>query len=158
MLAATLRRARVRCGDDSGSALVEFTVLAVFLMVPLVYVILTVFKVQAASYGVAQAAREAGRAYVTTEEGADPWGRAFTAANIAMTDHDPEFTLAPGALQVGNCSKSPCLTPGGAITFEVTYTVPLPLIPEQVFGVTPASIPLRSTHVEFVDRFRGRGG
>ncbi len=139
--------------DDSGSALVEFTVLAVFLMLPLVYVILTVFKVQAASYGVAQAAREAGRAYVTTPDGDDPWIRAHTAATIAMTDHDETFVLGPGDVWVGDCTESPCLTPGGAISFHVTYTVTLPFVPQQVFGVTAAAIPVSSTHVEFVDRF-----
>ena len=47
--------------DDGGNAIIEFVYLAVLLMVPLVYVLLTVFRVQGAAYAVSSAAREAGR-------------------------------------------------------------------------------------------------
>ncbi len=144
-----------RWHDDHGSSIVEFTVLATFLMVPLVYVILTVFKVQAASYGVAQAAREAGRAYVSASDEAAAWSRARVAANVAMTDHDAGFVLDASGVSIVQCSASPCLTPGASITFEVSYVVDLPLVPQRIFGARPAAIPVRSTHVEFVDRFRG---
>ncbi len=144
-----------RAVRDDGSAIVEFTILAVLLLLPLVYVILTVFKVQAASYGMAQAAREAGRAYVTSEDEVDPWTSAYAAASIAMADHDQAFTLQPSDVWVGGCTATPCLAPGAAIRFEVTYSVSLPFVPQRVFGVTPAFIPVRGSHVEFVDRFRG---
>ena len=51
----------------SGNAIVEFVYLAVLMMVPLVYILITVFRVQAASYAVSSAAREAGRVYATSE-------------------------------------------------------------------------------------------
>ncbi len=155
MNAPLLRRLHKAAVPDRGSAIVEFTTLAVLLLLPLVYVILTVFKVQAASYGVAQAAREAGRAYVTSDDGVDPRTRAYAAASIAMADHDPTFTLQPSDVWVGGCTATPCLTPGAAIRFEVTYSVSLPFVPHRVFGVTPAYVPVRASHVEFVDRFRG---
>ena len=58
---------RVARGDD-GNAIVEFVYLAVLLMVPLVYVLLTVFQVQRAAFAASSAAREAGRVFVTTED------------------------------------------------------------------------------------------
>lgn len=47
---------------ERGNALVEFTWLAVLLMIPLVYLMLTVFQVQKAAYAMEAASREAGRA------------------------------------------------------------------------------------------------
>ncbi len=140
--------------DDRGSSIIEFTVLATFLMVPLVYVILTVFTVQAASYGVAQAAREAGRAYVSAQDDGTGWSRATAAASVALADHDAGFVLRDGDLSIVRCSASPCLTPGESITFQVSYVVSLPFVPQRILGVRPAAIPVRSTHVEVVDRFR----
>nr|MBA2464590.1 hypothetical protein [Nocardioidaceae bacterium] len=55
---------RGRHRDESGSALVEVTWLAILLLVPLVYVVLGVFEVQRASFGSTSAARAAGRAFV----------------------------------------------------------------------------------------------
>jgi Flp pilus assembly protein TadG len=66
--------------DDRGNAIVEFVFLAVLLMVPLVYVLLTVFKVQAAAYAVSSAAREAGRVYATSTDLESADDRAFAAA------------------------------------------------------------------------------
>ena len=56
---------------DAGNALVEFTYLAVLLMVPLVYVLLAGFQVQRAAFGVTEAARQAGRAYARADSGAE---------------------------------------------------------------------------------------
>ena len=50
---------------DEGNAIVEFVVLAMLLMLPLVYVLLAVFRVQTASYALSSAALEAGRVFAT---------------------------------------------------------------------------------------------
>ena len=60
---------RVRSSGEDGNAILEFVMVAVVLMVPLVYVLLTVFQLQRAAFAVSAAAREAGRAYVTAESG-----------------------------------------------------------------------------------------
>jgi hypothetical protein len=49
--------------SDRGSAIVEFHFLGILLLVPLVYILLAVLDVQRTSYGVTQAAREAGRIF-----------------------------------------------------------------------------------------------
>ena len=48
--------------DEDGSATVEFVYLAILLMIPLVYVIISAFEAQRTAFAVAEAARQAGRA------------------------------------------------------------------------------------------------
>jgi hypothetical protein len=137
-----------RPSGDDGNALVEFTYLAVLLMVPLVYVLVTVFQVQRAAFGVTEAARQAGRAYVTTTAG-DPASRAQTAADLAMRDQIPDF----GAASVRYPGGRPALVPGQTVTVVVAHDVTLPII-GGLFGAVEPTIPVRATHVEVVDAFR----
>jgi Flp pilus assembly protein TadG len=71
--------------DEAGSALIEFVGLAVLLLLPLIYLLLSVFSVQRASFAVTQAAREAGRAYATAPSTQAATGRAAYAARLALT-------------------------------------------------------------------------
>ena len=74
------------CRRDEGNAIVEFVYLAVLLMVPLVYVLLTVFRVQAAAYAVSSASREAGRVYATSDAVDEAGPRALVAARLVMSE------------------------------------------------------------------------
>ncbi|WP_226963803.1 pilus assembly protein [Nostocoides sp. F2B08] len=134
--------------EDRGSAVVEFVFLTVVVLVPLIYLVLTVARIQAGTYAVAQAAREAGRAYVTAESAESAPGRAYAAAEIAFAD----FGFA-GDLEIG-CDGSPCLRPEGRITTRAQVSVPLPLVPDFARAVVPLRIPVDSTSVSTVDRFR----
>lgn len=144
-----------RLRDDDGNAMVEFVYLAVLLMVPLVYVLLTVFKVQGAAYAVSSAAREAGRVYASapTAEDVDvpPADRAFTAASIVMADSG--LRLSPEDIDIV-CSATPCLTSGATVDVTIAYDVALPLLPRFLDGSAPASVHVTSRHLEVVDRFR----
>ena len=135
--------------DDRGSAVVEFTYLGVLLLIPLVYVLLTVFTVQKAAFGVTEAARAAGRAYTTASSPDAANERAMQATRLALTDQGLDPDVRPRLA----CETTPCLSPGAAVTVTVTYDVPLPLL-GNVFGVVPASIPVTGRHVAVVDRFR----
>jgi Flp pilus assembly protein TadG len=143
--------ARGARGDD-GNAIVEFVYLAVLLMLPLVYVLITVFRIQAAAYAVSSAAREAGRVYATSDSVADAPGRAYAAARMVMADSNLE--LAPEQLEV-RCSPSPCaLQPGSQVDVVMTYRVALPLVPRFFTDRAPASVRVTSRHLEVVDRFQ----
>jgi Flp pilus assembly protein TadG len=138
-------------GDD-GNAIVEFVYLAVLLMLPLVYVLLTVFRIQAAAYAVSSAAREAGRVYATSESLADASGRSYAAARIVMADSRLELT--PDQLEIA-CSPDPCgLQPGSQVNVVLTYRVALPLVPRFFTDRAPASVRVSSRHLEVVDRFQ----
>lgn len=141
-------------GVQEGSAVVEFVFLGVLLLVPLIYLTLMVARVQAGSYAVAQAAREAGRAFVTTPDGQDPSARADSAARIAFSDQG--FEAGDSGIAIV-CSASPCLTPEGRVEVRADVSVPLPLIPSFARSVVPLEVPVSSTQVLIVDRFRGVG-
>ena len=140
---------RLRYQNDSGNAIVEFVYLAVLLMVPLVYVLLTVFRVQGAAYAVSSAAREAGRVYATSNSVDDAYERAFAAASIVMADSGLE--LSRQQLQI-NCED--CLRPGSRVPVVIDYNVDLPLLPKFLDRSAPASVHVSGRHLEVVDRFR----
>ena len=136
---------------DVGNALVEFTYLAVLLMVPLVYVLLTVFQVQRAAFAVTEAARQAGRAYATADTTAAGLARAQTAAALAMKDQGLEPDAPPEITSTGGVS------PDAKVTTTVGYRVRLPLFGGLFADTVPPNIPVRATHVEIVDRFKDAG-
>lgn len=139
------RRAR----RDDGNALVEFTWLGVLLLVPVAYLVVSVFQVQRAAFAVTQATREAGRAYVAAGDG-DPEAAALAAAELALQDQG--LRLDPRELSI-RCSDDPCLTAGSTIIVRIDTKVSLPFIPK-VFGRLPASIAVHGRHDEVVDCFR----
>jgi hypothetical protein len=137
--------------SDRGSMLVEVVFLMVLLMVPLLYLVGTLGRLQAGAYAASAAAREAGRAYVTTPD--DRWapGRADSAAALVFDSFG--FDQSEGAIVVG-CSADPCLAPGDGVQVQSTVVVPVPLIPDFMSGAIPTSVTMTSTHSEPVDEFR----
>jgi Flp pilus assembly protein TadG len=146
-----LVRRRIEGGGDAGNAIVEFVYLAVLLMVPLVYILITVFRVQAASYAVSSAAREAGRVYATSETLDDAGPRAFAAASLVMSDS--HLPLRPEQMEI-TCSRTPCLQPGSQVNVVMTYQVALPLVPRFFADRAPATVRVTSRHLEVVDRYQ----
>lgn len=138
-----------RVHRESGSAVVEFVFLTIVVLIPLVYLVMTVGRIQAGTFAVTQASREAGRAFVTAEDGDDPDRRALMAAEIAFADFGFEGQLALG------CDGAPCLRPEGRVTTRATVSVPLPLVPDFARAIVPLEVPVSSTSVSTVDRFRG---
>ncbi|HEX6446646.1 MAG TPA: hypothetical protein VF053_16245 [Streptosporangiales bacterium] len=149
MIAAVVARLR----DDRGNSLVEFSWLAMLLMVPLVYLVLTVFQVQKAAYGVTAAARDAGRAYVTADAGQDPYRRAIAAGELSASDQGVD--LAPNQIRI-TPSRSPDCGPRGCVHVTVHAQVPLPFLPRFLFGRIPASVSVRADHEEVFDVYGDR--
>lgn len=146
---AALRRLR----DDTGNSLVEFSWLAILLMVPLVYLVLTVFQVQKAAYGVTAAARDAGRAYVTAGSGQDPYRRAVAAGKLSARDQG--VMLSAQQIRITPSRSRDC-GPRGCVHVTVRTRVPLPFVPRFVFGHVPASISVRADHEEVFDVYGDR--
>lgn len=144
--------ARTLNRTDTGTALVEFTWLALMLLVPVVYVLLAVFDAQRASYGVSAASRSAGRAFVLAPDLATAHQRAIDAARVAMGDQGVD--VGPDAVTV-SCSPAPdqCLTPGAVVTVTVAVQQPLPLVPD-VLGASAPTVRVASTHSEPYGLFR----
>jgi len=127
------RHAAVR-GDD-GSAVVEFIFLAVVLMIPVVYLVLTLARVQEAAFAAEAVARDVSRAAVVGGVDALQHGSTYSQAqgagrdraNAALATTLSDFHLdASDAVVDLECSADPCLTPGSDITVAVSIEVSLP--------------------------------
>jgi Flp pilus assembly protein TadG len=122
--------------DERGSALVELTWLGVLLLVPMLWIVLSVFEVQKGAFGVSSAARAAGRAYALAPNDALGHARAEQAARQALADQG--MTGAPVTVTV-SCTPYPhdCHQGTSVITVRVASRVDLPLLPEVLGGDAP---------------------
>lgn len=129
---------------ERGSAVVEFSWLAILLMVPLLYIVLAVFEVQRSAFAVSSAARAAGRAFTQAPTEADAMDRAAQATALAFRDQHLQPDRA--SLRV-SCAPDPsnCLAPGAVVTVAVTRQVPFPLLPSVLGGQRP-SIRVEAEH------------
>lgn len=129
---------------QQGSALVELVWLGIILLVPLIWIVLSVFEVQRGAYAVSAAARAAGRAYALAED--DARGRADARAVMARTLADEGVDGMTGSLAV-RCSPYPgdCHQGTSLVTVRVDSRVDLPLMPEILGGGSP-SFALDASH------------
>lgn len=145
-----MRFAKIR-ESDSGSAIVEFVVVVVLIMIPIAYIVVAAMRIQAASYASAQAVREAGRAFVQSDSPAQARHNARVAARIALNDQG--FELPDNALTFA-CTKGGCLDPESLVTVNLNWRVYLPLLPASLDDAAPASVKINTKHVAYIDRYR----
>ena len=138
---------------DDGSAVVEIVWLGVLLLVPLLWVVLSVFEVQRGAFATTSAARSAARAYALADSDAAGREQAQAAIRQAMADQggdDQSFTFDV------SCGGGDCHAPDAVITVKVWSGVELPLLPAVLGGDAP-SFRLDSTHTVPVGQFRDVG-
>ena len=135
---------------DEGNALVEFVVLGVLVLVPLVYVVLTVFQVQRHAYALTSAAREGGRVFVLASSGDEAFARAETAIRISLADQGVDADAVGVDFR---CSQDPCLSPGGRVDVLLRARAPLPLVPASLGG-SPTSVEVSARQTAVVDSYR----
>lgn len=143
---------RGRPRDERGNAIVEFCWLAILLLVPLVWIVLSVFRVQSGAFGVSAAARAAGRAYVLAPDDATGRVRAEAAARQALADQGLDDV--PMRLVV-SCTPFPgdCHNGTSVVTVRIESQVDLPLVPQFLGGGSP-SFALDATHRVPVGQFQ----
>jgi hypothetical protein len=148
------RRSRTRA-DESGSALVELTWLGLLMLIPLVYVVITLVAVQRSAFGATEAARSAGRAFVLAPDMATARTRAYDAARLALADQG--VSLSPSDLAIV-CRPTPqsCLQPGSSVEVRLHLDVELPLMPS-LGSRSAASISVASSHIEPYGVYREAG-
>ncbi len=155
MIRAALAAARARRPGDDGSAIIEFVFVAVIVMVPLVYLIAAVAAVQRNQLAVTQAARDAGRAYATSDTSAAATARVRAAVRLALTDQGLPDDAAVRFVAVGrSCTATaiePHLAAGAEFTVCVTRRAELPAIPAVLAG---RGITTVGRYVVHVDDFR----
>lgn len=139
-------------GADRGSAALEFIVLGVGLLVPVVYLATAAATVQAAAFASAQAAREAARAFSSSATPVQGHRLAESAARLAFVDHGLE--LPRGAMRIA-CTDGPCLSPGSAVEVVLAWEVALPWLPGALAQDVPARIPIEARQRVPIDDYRG---
>lgn len=137
---------------DDGNAVVEFLGVALILLLPVMYLALTLGRIQAATFAVEGAAKGAARAFVTAESVAEGEVRAGVAASLALSDQGFD-DVAPADVLSIECSQTPCLAPGAEVVTVVRYEVPLPFVPPGIRAWVPLSVPVEAVHVSPVDQY-----
>jgi hypothetical protein len=134
----------VRSRDERGSALVELSWLGILLLVPMLWIVLSVFEVQRGAFAVSSAARSAGRAYTLAPN--DAVGRSRAEAEVRRALDDQGLDGAGFTLRV-TCTPFPadCLAGTSMVTVQVSSQVRIPLLPEVLGGDAP-SVALDATH------------
>lgn len=137
---------------ERGSALVELTWLGILLLVPVVWIVLSVFEVQRGAFATSGAARAAGRAYALAPSDAVGQARAAAVARQALADQG--VPGQPMRLSV-SCRPLPgdCHVPGSVVTVAVRSRVDLPLLPSVLGGGAP-SFALSASHTVPIGQFR----
>ena len=144
-------------GKDDGSAIIEFIGLAVVILIPLTYLMITVFTVQRAVFAAGAAAREAGRAFALADTESDGETRARTAADLALQSHG----LSGGDLvfhsRGSGCDSpgvAPTLEPGAAYTVCLRLEVDLPYADRGYLASTLRAAAVTGRYTLVVDNFR----
>jgi len=142
--------------DERGSGLIELVWLTLILIVPLIYVVLTVFSVQRGALATGAAARAAGRAYALAPSDQAGAARARAAALQALSDQGQ--TSDGWSLEV-SCTPHPqaCHEGGSVITVVVHTQVGLPLLPT-LLGVGGGAIRLDATSTVPVGEYQAVTG
>jgi hypothetical protein len=135
---------------------VEFVLLGVVLLVPLLSLALALSAVQRTGYGVTQAARQAGRAYVTGTP-TSAAARADQAARLALADQGlpaDSVRIRYGSAD-SDCASAGSrpwpLRPGEAFAVCVSASVRLPAVPGVLLGERTT---VTARHVVQADEYR----
>ena len=137
---------------DDGSAAVEVLVLGVLLLVPLVYLVLTLAALQGASFAAEGAARQVARSIALAATDAEGRRAADAAATVALAD----WHVDPSAAGVEvRCAPDPgdCITARGTVDVRVRVAVTLPLLPPALGLGAPGAIPIEARSVQRVSMF-----
>lgn len=144
---------RPRLADEAGTAALEFVTAGLILLVPLVYLILTLAAVQAGALATEGAARQAARVFVQADSPEDAAQRAARAIEFGLADYGIDAETASVSV---SCSGSPgnaCPARNAVVTVTVRVAVPLPLVPDVLNLSQAASVPVEATARQQVSRF-----
>ena len=137
--------------DERGNGVVEFVWLGILLLVPMVWIVLSVFDVQRGAFGISAAARSAARAYALAPDDGSGSVRAREAVRVAMADQgldqpvDVRITCTP--------YPSDCHAGTSVITVRVASAVRLPWLPDALGGGAP-TFALDATQTVPIGRFQ----
>jgi hypothetical protein len=151
-----LGRMRRGASGEEGSAALEFVTAGLILLVPLVYLILTLAAVQAGAFAVEGAARQAARVFVQSSSPEEAASRAARAIDFGLADYGIASDAASVTVSCSGSSAS-CPSRNAVVTVTVTVDVALPLVPDGLDLSRAASVPVQATARQQVSRFWTEG-
>lgn len=120
-IAARLRR---RLRSERGNTVVEFVVLSVVLLIPCLYLVLTLGRVQAAVFAADVIARDVARIHATEPDAARADARSEALVALVLADHG--LQADPAEVATLSCTATPCASPGGDVRAQVRIPVGIP--------------------------------
>ncbi len=140
--------------SESGSAALEFIVVGLLLLVPVVYLVVAMGAIQGQALGAQAGARHIARTLATAPDA----GTAAQRADRVLDSVVQEYGLDPESVHVSlSCTPagSTCPEAGATVLVTVSTTVALPLVPP-VLGLDEfARIPVEASSAQKVSRFWG---
>jgi len=141
-----------RRAPDNGRALLEVIFLAVLILIPTVYILAAVMRIQAATFAVTQAARDAGRVMDSAPTLSQAITRAHQIAQIALTDqHVPtdglDLRFVPAGADCTANQITPSLRGGDVYDICVIAIVTLPGVPTVMTGSNNTITGIFTMHV-----------
>ncbi|MFO7691089.1 MAG: hypothetical protein R6W83_11155 [Cryobacterium sp.] len=138
--------------SETGTASLEFITAGLLLLVPLVYLVVTLAALQGGALAVEGAARQAARVYVQAPTEAHARERAARAVRYSLADYGLD-TEAVHVQIVCSSVSTGCLARQSAVTVTVTARVVLPLVPDMLSLSRAGSMPVTATATQIVSRF-----
>ena len=130
--------------SDSGTAVIEFIFASIVLLIPVVYLMLAISQLQAASYATTSAAISSSR--IAARDAHPSERRAREVADM----HFADFGLLNVPTTIDYSCSGPCGQAGSLITARIETKVSLPGFP-LLFGTQHSPhITLRATHTDVV--------
>jgi hypothetical protein len=140
-------------GGDGGRAIIEVVFLAVLLLIPTVYILIGVIRLQAATLAVAQSARDVGR-LIETSPRLPSNDQALAVARVALDDQH----IGSGGLRIvttgpgGSCADAIATAfsrrPGIDYDVCVIVAIDLPGVPTAVTGARNTVTGVYTVHID----------
>lgn len=154
--ATAVYRSRAAAPGERGSASLEFMTVGVLLLVPIVYLVVTLGLLQNQALGAEAAARFAARAIAQSGDGSEAAARADAAITgisaeygIDLERTDVAITCVPAGAE--------CPAAGATVVVTVRSEVALPFVPEILGLDRLAVIPIEASAAQKVSRFWSAG-
>lgn len=145
-----LRGLRSRLRGERGNTVVEFVVLSVVLLIPCLYLVLTLGRVQAAVFAADVVARDVARIHATEPDTERAAARSEALVAQVLADHG--LDADPSSVVTVTCTADPCASPGGDVRTEVRIPVGIPGI-GALWGIE-GPIRVGAEHVAHADEYR----
>lgn len=137
-------------GPEDGGAMIEYTVIVAFVLVPMIYLIVLLASLQSAAFASTASAREAARVAVAEVTAGRPGPESSARAAAAMAGEDFGHDASVAELRCAGCDQP---TPEGAVTATTEVTVELPGL-DRIGVDGPSVLTFTATHTEPLDTYR----